>query len=60
VFCFFSGIFVWFHVPETKNKTVLEISEDFKRMHQKRGYSLQSKLSSIHINSIQTDTSTKL
>uniref|UniRef100_A0A672MWM1 Solute carrier family 2, facilitated glucose transporter member 9-like n=1 Tax=Sinocyclocheilus grahami TaxID=75366 RepID=A0A672MWM1_SINGR len=53
VFCFFSGVFVWFHVPETKNKTVLEITEDFKRMHQKRRHSLQSKLSSIHINNIQ-------
>ncbi|XDV54006.1 hypothetical protein PO909_022385 [Leuciscus waleckii] len=60
VFCFFSGVFVWFHVPETKNKTVLEISEDFKRMHQKRRDSLQSKLSSIHINNIQTAISTKL
>ncbi|TRY68063.1 hypothetical protein DNTS_003641 [Danionella cerebrum] len=59
IFCFFSGVFVWFHVPETKNKTVLEISEDFKRMHQKRRNSLQSKLGSIHINDIQITTSTK-
>ncbi|XP_043107026.1 solute carrier family 2 member 11, like [Puntigrus tetrazona] len=59
-FCFFSGVFVWFHVPETKNKTVLEITEDFKRMHQKRRHSLQSKLSSIHVISIQSSVSTKL
>uniref|UniRef100_A0A673H3I5 Cytosolic purine 5'-nucleotidase-like n=1 Tax=Sinocyclocheilus rhinocerous TaxID=307959 RepID=A0A673H3I5_9TELE len=60
VFCFFSGVFVWFHVPETKNKTVLEITEDFKRMHQKSRHSLQSKLSSIHTNNIQSTISTKL
>ncbi|XP_073672162.1 solute carrier family 2 member 11, like isoform X1 [Paramisgurnus dabryanus] len=48
-FCFFSGIFVWFSVPETKNKTVLEITEDFKKMHQKR--SQQSKL---YLDEIQT------
>ncbi|KAF4107949.1 hypothetical protein G5714_010708 [Onychostoma macrolepis] len=40
VFCFFSDVFVWFHVPETKNKTVLEITEDFKIMHQKRSQML--------------------
>ncbi|XP_055064783.2 solute carrier family 2 member 11, like [Misgurnus anguillicaudatus] len=54
-FCFFSGIFVWFSVPETKNKTVLEITEDFKKMHQKR--SLQSKL---YLNEFQSTISTKL
>ncbi|XP_050977868.1 solute carrier family 2 member 11, like [Labeo rohita] len=60
VFCFFSGVFVWFHVPETKNKTVLEITEAFKKMHLKRRHSQQSKLSSVQINNIQTTISTKL
>ncbi|XP_057177678.1 solute carrier family 2 member 11, like [Triplophysa rosa] len=60
VFCFFSGVFVWFNVPETKNKTVLEITEDFNKMHQKPRRSLESKLSSVHINDIQAAVSTKL
>lgn len=59
-FCFFSGVFVWFNVPETKNKTVLEITEDFNKMHQKPRRSLKSELKSIHINDIQTTVSTKL
>ncbi|KAL4609649.1 solute carrier family 2, facilitated glucose transporter member 9-like [Arapaima gigas] len=35
--CIFAGGFVWFHVPETKNRTIMEISEDFKRMHKMAG-----------------------
>ncbi|XP_041084683.1 solute carrier family 2, facilitated glucose transporter member 11-like [Polyodon spathula] len=34
-FCFFSGVYVWFYFPETKGKTVLEITEDFQKMHLK-------------------------
>ncbi|KAJ8260877.1 hypothetical protein COCON_G00166000 [Conger conger] len=34
-FCLFTGIFVWLNVPETKNKTPLEITEEFQRMHSK-------------------------
>uniref|UniRef100_W5MIG2 Solute carrier family 2, facilitated glucose transporter member 5 n=1 Tax=Lepisosteus oculatus TaxID=7918 RepID=W5MIG2_LEPOC len=34
-FCFFSGVFVWFGVPETKNRTALEIAEEFRKMHTK-------------------------
>ncbi|XP_066545317.1 solute carrier family 2 member 11, like [Amia ocellicauda] len=34
-FCFFTGVFVWFNVPETKNRTVLEITEEFRKMHTK-------------------------
>ncbi|KAI1881918.1 hypothetical protein AGOR_G00244420 [Albula goreensis] len=33
VFCLSCGLFVWFNVPETKNKTVLEITEEFRKMH---------------------------
>ncbi|KAJ8339090.1 hypothetical protein SKAU_G00358760 [Synaphobranchus kaupii] len=32
-FCFFSGVFVWLNVPETKNRTPLEITEEFRKMH---------------------------
>ncbi|XP_051971521.1 solute carrier family 2, facilitated glucose transporter member 11-like [Xyrauchen texanus] len=60
VVCFFSGVFVWCNVPETKNKTVLEITEDFKRMHQKPRHLLMSRMNSIHINDFQTTVSTKL
>ncbi|KAJ8287102.1 hypothetical protein GJAV_G00047680 [Gymnothorax javanicus] len=35
-FCFFPGIFVWMNVPETKNRTSLEITEEFQRMHTKQ------------------------
>ncbi|KAJ8287100.1 hypothetical protein GJAV_G00047650 [Gymnothorax javanicus] len=34
-FCFFTGIFVWMNVPETKDRTSLEITEEFQRMHTK-------------------------
>ncbi|KAJ8287104.1 hypothetical protein GJAV_G00047700 [Gymnothorax javanicus] len=34
-FCFSTGIFVWMNVPETKNRTQLEITEEFRRMHSK-------------------------
>ncbi|KAM6984846.1 solute carrier family 2, facilitated glucose transporter member 11-like [Aplochiton taeniatus] len=32
-FCLFSGLFVWYNVPEFKNKTALEIAAEFQRMH---------------------------
>ncbi|XP_035248037.1 solute carrier family 2 member 11, like [Anguilla anguilla] len=34
-FCSFTGVFVWLNVPETKNRTPLEITEEFERMHTK-------------------------
>ncbi|KAL2102944.1 hypothetical protein ACEWY4_002112 [Coilia grayii] len=35
VFCLGTGLFVWFHVPETRNRTVLEITAEYQRMHSK-------------------------
>uniref|UniRef100_A0A4W5P9C7 Solute carrier family 2 member 11, like n=1 Tax=Hucho hucho TaxID=62062 RepID=A0A4W5P9C7_9TELE len=32
VFCFLSGLFVWYNVPETKNRTVMEITPHFALM----------------------------
>ncbi|XP_036385840.1 solute carrier family 2 member 11, like [Megalops cyprinoides] len=34
-FCFCCGLFVWLNVPETKNRTALEITEEFRKMHTK-------------------------
>uniref|UniRef100_UPI0037E7FF83 solute carrier family 2 member 11, like n=1 Tax=Semicossyphus pulcher TaxID=241346 RepID=UPI0037E7FF83 len=36
-FCATCGLFVRFNVPETKNRTALEIAAEFKRMHSKPG-----------------------
>ncbi|XP_063046020.1 solute carrier family 2, facilitated glucose transporter member 9-like [Engraulis encrasicolus] len=33
MFCLGTGLFVQFHVPETRNRTVLEIAAEYKRMH---------------------------
>lgn len=33
VFCLVCGLYVAFNVPETKNRTVLEITAEFERMH---------------------------
>ncbi|XP_023678813.2 solute carrier family 2 member 11, like isoform X2 [Paramormyrops kingsleyae] len=36
--CLFCAAFIWRHLPEIKNRTILEITEDFRRMHApKRG-----------------------
>uniref|UniRef100_A0A3Q2XE13 Solute carrier family 2, facilitated glucose transporter member 5 n=1 Tax=Hippocampus comes TaxID=109280 RepID=A0A3Q2XE13_HIPCM len=35
--CLMSGLYVYFNVPETKNKTALEIAVDFDQMHSKSG-----------------------
>ncbi|XP_063055990.1 solute carrier family 2, facilitated glucose transporter member 11-like [Engraulis encrasicolus] len=35
-FCFSTGLFVHFNVPETRNRTVLEIAAEYDRMHSRR------------------------
>lgn len=35
--CLMSGLYVYFNVPETKNKTAKEIAVDFDQMHSKSG-----------------------
>ncbi|XP_018605415.1 solute carrier family 2 member 11, like [Scleropages formosus] len=37
VFCIIAVCFVWFHIPETKNRSTLEIMDDFQRMHKIAG-----------------------
>ncbi|XP_027031135.1 solute carrier family 2 member 11, like [Tachysurus fulvidraco] len=39
VFCFCTAVFVWYHVPETRNKSVVEITAEFDRMHNKAKHS---------------------
>lgn len=36
-FCVVCGLYVWFNVPETKNRTALEIAAEFRKMHSKPG-----------------------
>ncbi|KAL0965577.1 hypothetical protein UPYG_G00283150 [Umbra pygmaea] len=33
VFCFLTGLFVWYNVPETKNRTIMEITAEYVKMH---------------------------
>ncbi|XP_063066432.1 solute carrier family 2 member 11, like [Engraulis encrasicolus] len=35
MFCLGTGLFIWFHVPETRNRTALEVAAEFHRMHSK-------------------------
>lgn len=52
-FCVVCGLYVKFNVPETKNRTVMEISEDFQKMHCKAGESQRKKSTEQKINGIE-------
>ncbi|AWP15171.1 putative solute carrier family 2 facilitated glucose transporter member 5-like isoform 2 [Scophthalmus maximus] len=53
IFCSGCGLYVRFNVPETKNKTVLEIAAEFERMHSKSGES-KKKSTELNLNGIKT------
>ncbi|XP_070706902.1 solute carrier family 2 member 11, like [Pempheris klunzingeri] len=57
IFLFFCGgcaLFVRFNVPETRNRTVLEIAAEFQRMHSKSGESQREKMSEQKASGAQT------
>ncbi|XP_012683801.2 solute carrier family 2 member 11, like [Clupea harengus] len=43
VFCLSTALFVWYTVPETKNRTVLEIAAEYQRMHSKNKPTVEDK-----------------
>uniref|UniRef100_UPI003AABC592 solute carrier family 2 member 11, like n=1 Tax=Centroberyx gerrardi TaxID=166262 RepID=UPI003AABC592 len=53
-FCLLCGLYVRFNVPETKNRTVLEISAEFQKMHSKSGGSQKRKSNEQTPNEIPT------
>ncbi|CAB1332862.1 unnamed protein product [Coregonus sp. 'balchen'] len=59
IFCFLSGVFVWYNVPETKNCTIMEITAAFQRMHPNRGSSGEGKTRSPEPSHIKACTTTK-
>ncbi|KAM9438651.1 solute carrier family 2, facilitated glucose transporter member 11-like isoform 2-T2 [Salvelinus alpinus] len=59
VFCFLSGVFVWYNVPETKNRTVMEITAEFQRMHPNRGSSGEGRSRPPEPSHIKACTTTK-
>uniref|UniRef100_A0A8C7UXZ7 Solute carrier family 2, facilitated glucose transporter member 5 n=1 Tax=Oncorhynchus mykiss TaxID=8022 RepID=A0A8C7UXZ7_ONCMY len=59
VFCFLSGMFVWYNVPETKNRTVMEITAEFQRMHPNSGSSGEGRSRPPEPSHIKACTTTK-
>lgn len=51
-FCTVCGLFVWFSVPETKNRTALEIAAEFQRMHGKSEEIQTSKSTEPNLNGL--------
>ncbi|KAI4896755.1 hypothetical protein NFI96_015533 [Prochilodus magdalenae] len=60
IFCFASAVFVWYNVPETRNRNVIEISAEFERMHNKTKPKPENKLNSLYLTHSQTGQATKL
>ncbi|XP_072228770.1 solute carrier family 2 member 11, like [Leuresthes tenuis] len=54
VFCLTCGIHVRFNVPDTKNRTALEIAAEFKRMHCKGAASQRKKPTEEDLSGIKT------
>lgn len=53
-FCAGCALFVRFNVPETKNRTTLEIAEEFEKMHSKSERSCHNgKLGGVKVNETQ-------
>ncbi|KAJ7987211.1 hypothetical protein DPEC_G00336390 [Dallia pectoralis] len=59
LFCLLSGVFVWYNVPETKNRTIMEINAQFRMMHPIRGFS-EDGITSTEFNHVKACTDTKL
>lgn len=51
-FCTGCGLFVRFNVPETRNRTVLEIAAEYDRMHRKTEESQREKNNEQTLNGI--------
>uniref|UniRef100_A0A665UZL2 Solute carrier family 2, facilitated glucose transporter member 5 n=1 Tax=Echeneis naucrates TaxID=173247 RepID=A0A665UZL2_ECHNA len=49
-FCLSCALFVWFHVPEMRNRTALEIAAEFEWMHRKSGKSTKKSNDLNHSN----------
>ncbi|XP_030623951.1 solute carrier family 2, facilitated glucose transporter member 11-like [Chanos chanos] len=60
VFCLFAGLFVWRNVPETKNRTVLEITAEFQRIHNPAAPTMDAKADQLEANNNHSSLSTRL
>ncbi|XP_030292454.1 solute carrier family 2 member 11, like isoform X3 [Sparus aurata] len=54
-FCVVCGLYVWFNVPETKNRTALEIAAEFRKMHSKPGEPQREINTKHEVNKTQTN-----
>ncbi|MCJ8742762.1 hypothetical protein PDJAM_G00086050 [Pangasius djambal] len=59
-FCFATAVFVWFNVPETRNKSLMEITAEFERMHSKAKPDSETKLQALQDAHTQIGQCTKL
>ncbi|KAL7847961.1 hypothetical protein AOLI_G00226790 [Acnodon oligacanthus] len=59
-FCFVSGVFVWYGMPETRNRSIMEISAEFERRHNKTKPAPENKPDTLYLTHSQTGQATKL